>query len=145
MQGVFLGSSRWTENRQLKADRDSSVREGRLLQGRILSRQQELGKEWEDLDEEGLRMELRQTFLLRTELRRAIGALQLKDHEMEEPLEKDLHRQEELDNQMLTPPRTMRQREGSRTSSLAKSKSRTPLPQGARGGLQRTATAGPAR
>ena len=40
---------------------------------------------------------------------------------------------------MLTPSMKMRQREGSRTSSMADSKSRTPLPQGAGGGLQRAA------
>ena len=99
------------------------------------SRQSERCEEGGDLEEEDRHPDLRQ----------AIRAPQSKNPKREEPLEKDLHRQEELDKQMLTPPRTMRQREGSRTSSLAKSKSRTPLPQGAGGGLQRTATAGPAR
>ena len=45
VQGVFLDPSLLTENLQLKADLDSSMRERRLLQGRIHSWQQELGKE----------------------------------------------------------------------------------------------------
>ena len=45
VQGVFLDPSLLQENLQLKADLDSSMRERRLLQGRIHSWQQELGKE----------------------------------------------------------------------------------------------------
>ena len=126
LQGVFLGPSLRTENRQLEADRDRSIREGSLLQGRIHGRQQELGKEWGDLDEEGLRTELRQAILLGTELRQAIGALQIEDHKMEEPLEKNLHRREEQDKPMQTSSMTRGQTEGSRMSSMAESKSRTP-------------------
>ena len=48
-----------SENLQPKADPDSSMRERRLLQGRIHSWQQELGKERGVLEEEGLRTELR--------------------------------------------------------------------------------------
>ena len=46
--------------------------------------QQELGKEWEDREEEGLRAERRPASLLRTEcqLRQAIGALQIEDHKL---------------------------------------------------------------
>ena len=99
------------------------------MKGKIQSRQQELGEEWGGLDEEGLRTELRQTSWAR----------QVENHGMEEPLEKNLHRREEQDKQMLTPSMKMRQREGSRMFSMADSKSRTPLPQGAGGGLQRAA------
>ena len=45
---------------------------------------------------------------------------------MEELLEKNLHRREEQDKPMLTPSMTRRQKEGSRMSSMAESKSHTP-------------------
>ena len=45
---------------------------------------------------------------------------------MEEPLEKNMHWREEQDKLGMTPSMTRRQKEGSRTSSLAVSKSRTP-------------------
>merc|ERR1719369_2027006 len=61
-----------TENLQLKADLDNSMRERRQLASRISSWQQELSKE-QVLDDEGLRAELRQ----------AIKTLQIKDHKME--------------------------------------------------------------
>ena len=74
-EGVFLGPSLLTENRQLKADLDSSVRERRLLQGRIHRGQQELGKEKGVLEDEGLRPELRQVIVTH----------QIKDHKNEAP------------------------------------------------------------
>ena len=83
----FLGAYLRTNNRQPTADRDSHVGEGSQLKGKIQSRQQELGKEWEGLDEEGLRTELRQTSWAR----------QVENHGMEEPLKKNLHRREEQD------------------------------------------------
>ena len=72
---------------------------------KLLSRQQE-----RDCEEEGRHPELGQS----------IGAPQSKKPERKELLEKDRHRREEQDKQRRTPPRTMRQREGSRSSSLAK-------------------------
>ena len=129
LQGVFLDPSLLTENLKWKANRDSSTRERRLLQGRIHSWQQELGMERGVLGDEGLR----------TELRQVIGTLQIEDHKMEEiPLE-NRRLLEERDTPMLKLSMTMRQMEGSRTSSMAGGKSCTPIPQGAGGGLQRAA------
>ena len=67
--------------------------------------QQELGKEWEDREEEGLCEERRPASLLGTEfqLRQVIGALQIKDHKIEALLEKILHRQERQDKPRRTP------------------------------------------
>ena len=59
LQGVFLDPSLLTENLHLKADRDSSMRERKLMQGRIPSWQQELGKERGVLEDEGLCTERR--------------------------------------------------------------------------------------
>ena len=64
--GAFLGLYVRIENWQTKADRGYIRREGSLMQGRIHSRPQELGQEWGNLEEKGCR----------TEMRRAIGALQ---------------------------------------------------------------------
>ena len=84
LQGAFPGPYLWKDNRQPKANRDRRIGEGSRSQGKIHSRQQERGKEWVDLDEEGRR----------TELRQAIGALQIEDPGREEPSGKNLHRQE---------------------------------------------------
>ena len=94
------------------------MRERRLLQGRIHGWQQELGKGRGVLGDEELR----------TELCQVIGTLQIEDLKLEE-----------RNNPMLTPSMTMCQMEGSRTSSMAGNRGRTPLPQGAGGRLQRPA------
>ena len=69
LKGAFPGPYLRKDNRQPKAHRDRRIGEGSRSQGKIHSRQQERGKEWGDLDEEGRR----------TELRQAIGALQIED------------------------------------------------------------------
>ena len=88
------------------------------------------GEEWGDLEEEDHYPELYQ----------ASGAPQVKNPKREEPLEKNLHRREEQDKQRRTTPMMMRRREESRTSSPARNKSRTPLPQSTGGGRQKAAT-----
>ena len=55
---------------------------------------------------------------------------------MEELTEENLRLLEERDTLMLKLSMTMRQMEGSRASSMAGSRSSTPLPQGVGGGLQ---------
>ena len=76
------------------------------------------------LDDEGLRAELRQ----------AIKALQMKEHKMEELIEENVRLLEERDTLMLKLSTVMRQLEGSRAasamSSMAGSRSTTPLPHG---------------
>ena len=76
------------------------------------------------LDDEGLRAELRQ----------AIKALQMKEHKMEELVEENVRLLEERDTLMLKLSTVMRQLEGSRAasamSSMAGSRSTTPLPHG---------------
>ena len=76
------------------------------------------------LDDEGLRAELRQ----------AIKALQVKEHKMEELVEENVRLLEERDTLMLKLSTVMRQLEGSRAasamSSMAGSRSTTPLPHG---------------
>merc|ERR1712223_2033427 len=123
LRDVFSDTSLMTENLKLKADLDSSMRERRQLASRIHSWQEELGKE-AVLDDEGLRAELRQ----------AIKALQVKEHKMEELVEENLRLLEERDTLMLKLSTVMRQLEGSRAasamSSMAGSRSTTPLPHG---------------
>merc|ERR1712013_845540 len=116
--------SRENEDRGLRdVFSDSSMRERRQLASRIHSWQEELGKE-AVLDDEGLRAELRQ----------AIKALQVKEHKMEELVEENLRLLEERDTLMLKLSTVMRQLEGSRAasamSSMAGSRSTTPLPHG---------------
>merc|ERR1712013_161004 len=116
--------SRESEDRGLRdVFSDSSMRERRQLASRIHSWQEELGKE-AVLDDEGLRAELRQ----------AIKALQVKEHKMEELVEENLRLLEERDTLMLKLSTVMRQLEGSRAasamSSMAGSRSTTPLPHG---------------
>jgi len=85
--------------------------------------QQELGAE-QVLDDEGLRAELRQ----------AIKTLQIKDHKLEEVTAENVRLLEERDTLMLKLSTVMRQLEGSRAasamSSMAGSRSSTPLPHG---------------
>merc|ERR1712226_1052141 len=123
LRDVFSDANLMTENLKLKADLDNSMRERRLLSSRIQTWQQELGKE-AVLDDEGLRAELRQ----------AIKALQMKEHKMEELVEDNVRLLEERDTLMLKLSTVMRQLEGSRAasamSSMAGSRSTTPLPQG---------------
>ena len=85
-QRVFRDPARWMENRQRKAALDSSRKERRLLKGRILGGQKELGKERRVLGEEDLR----------TELRQVIRTLQITDHKMEDLPEENRGRMEEL-------------------------------------------------
>merc|ERR1712181_204770 len=109
---MFSDPNLMTENLKLKADLDSSMRERRQLASRIHTWQEELGKE-AVLDDEGLRAELRQ----------AIKALLVKEN---------LRLLEERDTLMLKLTHVMRQLEGSRAasamSSMAGSRSTTPLP-----------------
>ena len=109
---------------------DNGTGGGRKSQGGIHSRQQERGEEWADLEETARYPELYP----------ASGAPQIKNPKREEPLEKNMHRREEQDEQRRTTPMTVRRREESRTSSRARNKSRTPLPQSAGGGRQKVAT-----
>merc|ERR1712038_495451 len=71
---------------------------------------------------------------LRNELRVAIRTLQIKDHKCEEVTQENLRLLEERDTLMLKLSTVMRQLEGSRTasamSSMAGSRSTTPLPHG---------------
>ena len=140
LRDVFSDANLMTENLKLKADLDSSMRERRQLASRIHTWQEELGKEavspskvyqkypnlynLQVLDDEGLRAELRQ----------AIKALQMKEHKMEELVEENVRLLEERDTLMLKLSTVMRQLEGSRAasamSSMAGSRSTTPLPQG---------------
>jgi len=123
LRDVFSDANLMTENLKLKADLDSSMRERRQLASRIHTWQEELGKE-AVLDDEGLRAELRQ----------AIKALQMKEHKMEELVEENVRLLEERDTLMLKLSTVMRQLEGSRAasamSSMAGSRSTTPLPHG---------------
>merc|ERR1712181_81603 len=118
---MFSDPNLMTENLKLKADLDSSMRERRRLASRIQTWQEELGKE-AVLDDEGLRAELRQ----------AIKALQVKEHKQEQLVEENLRLLEERDTLMLKLTHVMRQLEGSRAasamSSMAGSRSTTPLP-----------------
>merc|ERR1719234_2914401 len=118
---MFSDPNLMTENLKLKADLDSSMRERRQLASRIQTWQEELGKE-AVLDDEGLRAELRQ----------AIKALQVKEHKQEQLVEENLRLLEERDTLMLKLTHVMRQLEGSRAasamSSMAGSRSTTPLP-----------------
>merc|ERR1719219_2139942 len=115
LRDVFSDANLMTENLKLKADLDSSMRERRQLASRIHTWQEELGKE-AVLDDEGLRAELRQ----------AIKALQVKEHKMEELTSENLRLLEERDTLMLKLSTVMRQL----VSSMAGSRSSTPLPQG---------------
>lgn len=123
LRDVFSDANLMTENFKLKADLDSSMRERRQLASRIHTWQEELGKE-AVLDDDGLRAELRQ----------AIKALQMKEHKMEELVEENVRLLEERDTLMLKLSTVMRQLEGSRAasamSSMAGSRSTTPLPHG---------------
>ena len=94
------------------------MRDKRLLQGRIHGWQQKLGKGPGVLGDEELRMELCQV----------IGTLQIEDLKLEE-----------RNQPTLTPSITMGQMEENRTSSIAVSRGRMPLPQSTGGGLQRAA------
>merc|ERR1712192_31771 len=118
---MFSDPNLMTENLKLKADLDSSMRERRQLASRIHTWQEELGKE-AVLDDEGLRAELRQ----------AIKALQVKEHKQEQLVEENLRLLEERDTLMLKLTHVMRQLWGSRAasamSSMAGSRSTTPLP-----------------
>ena len=101
-------------------------REGSQHREEVARQQQELCKEGEDREEEDLRAERRPAYLLQTEfqLRQAIGALQIEDHEIKALLKKNQHRQEGQDKPRRTSPKTRSQKEGSGTSSRAESKSR---------------------
>ena len=65
-----------------------------------------------DLGEEAPRTEQYQTVFLRTKLSCIVRALQMEDHEMEKPLERDRPRQEEREHQGVMPFKTDDQQEG---------------------------------
>ena len=88
--------------------------------------QPELSEERGDLGEEGPRTEQRQAIFLHMKLRHIIRALRIEYHKTEEPLEKNLHRQEEQDRPGVTPSKREGQQEGSKTASRAESKNHTP-------------------
>jgi len=112
-----------SENLQLKADLDSSMRERRQMAGCIQNWTEELNKdEISSLGEDGLRQELSI----------AIKTLQIKDHKCEEITTENIRLIEERDTLMLKLSTVMRQLEGSRTasamSSMAGSRTTTPVP-----------------
>jgi len=120
--GVFGGTSDLqAENMRLKTDLDYSVRENRLLTSRIESWKHELEKEPVS-GEEGLQAELQQ----------AIKTLQIKDLKLEEITQDNLQLLEERDTLQLKLSNTMRQYEkqksSSAMSSLASSRTTTPVP-----------------
>ena len=96
---------------------DSSTRERRLLQGRVHSWQQELDKVREAMGDKDRR----------TEGRQVIGNLQIEDHKREEIPKENRHRLEERDAPTLKRSMTIRQLEGSKTSSITGSRSCTPI------------------
>eukprot|EP00092_Neocalanus_flemingeri_P001893 GFUD01002020.1.p1 GENE.GFUD01002020.1~~GFUD01002020.1.p1 ORF type:complete len:4147 (-),score=1483.97 GFUD01002020.1:293-12733(-) len=122
---AFSDNDLVSENLQLKADLDSSMRERRQMAGCIQGWTEELNRdEISSIGEEGLRQELRI----------AIKTLQIKDHKCEEVTQENIRLIEERDTLMLKLSTVMRQLEGSRTtsamSSMAGSRTTTPVPGG---------------
>merc|ERR1719334_617603 len=122
---AFTDKDLVTENLRLKADLDNSMRERRQMASCIQNWKEELSRnDISNMGEDDLRHELRT----------AIKTLQIKDDKCEEITQENIRLIEERDTLMLKLSTVMRQLEGSRAasamSSMAGSRTSTPLPHG---------------